>query len=45
MKLALERIEFLYKNGGIDKELLSILKKNYEYMERKQLIFRWWENL
>ena len=42
---AIERAEFLCKNEVLDKGLLSVIKKNYEYMKRRQLITRWWENL
>lgn len=45
MERAVERAEYLCKRELLDKGLLSVLKKNYEYMKRKQLITRWWENL
>lgn len=45
MELALERIHALKNKGEIDSALVAVLLKNYEYMKRKQLIFRWWENL
>lgn len=45
MKLAIERIDVLLAQDIIDKGLAAVLHKNYEYMQRKQLIFRWWENL
>lgn len=45
MKLAIERMDILLKEGKIDKGLAAVLHKNYEYMERRRLIFRWWENL
>ena len=45
MEKAIERAEIAANNNTLEKGLLSIIKKNYEYMKRKQLIFRWWENL
>lgn len=45
MGLALERIVLLKEQGKIDSALVAVLTKNYEYMQRRQLIFRWWENL
>lgn len=45
MEKAIERAEILSRENKLDKGLLSVLKKNYEYMKRRQLITRWWENL
>lgn len=42
---ALERASLLNSQNQLDKGIFSVLNKNYEYMKRKQLIFRWWENL
>ena len=45
MEKAIERAEIAANNNTLEKGLLSIIKKNYEYMKRKQILFRWWENL
>lgn len=45
MEKAVERGEILCTNGQLDKGLFSVIRKNLEYMKRKQLITRWWENL
>lgn len=45
MEYTLERAKVSVENKMLDKGLYSVLEKNYEYMKRKQLIIRWWENL
>ncbi len=45
MENAIERATVLCNNSKLDKGLFSVMKKNYEYMKRRQLITRWWENL
>ncbi len=45
MEYTMERAKNSVENGFLDKGLYSVLEKNYEYMKRKQLIIRWWENL
>lgn len=45
MEKALERAKVEVEEKILDRGLYSVLLKNYEYMKRKQLIFRWWENL
>ncbi len=45
MEYTIERAKISVENGMLEKGLYSILQKNYEYMKRKQLIIRWWENL
>ena len=45
MEKALERAQLEYEEGALDSGILAVMKKNHEYMKRKQIIFRWWENL
>lgn len=45
MEKAVERAEIEAKNNELDKGLYSIINKNLEYMKRRQILFRWWENL
>lgn len=42
---AIERAEIACNHKTVDKGIFSVMKKNYEYMKRRQLITRWWENL